>query len=79
MTDREFLCLQYLDHLMEAPAISIGRYIFANQAKPDGSNLSAIGAAVCGRLRKRGLVTWLPDLRAWRITAAGREALHAFA
>lgn len=78
MTPREYLCLRYLDPLMEAPASSIGRYIYANQPEPAGSNLSSLGGVVCGRLRKRGLVTFLPDLKAWRITNAGREALHEY-
>lgn len=80
MTDREYLCLRYLDQLMEADAFTIGRYVRTNilDPKTGGSNLSAIGGAVAGRLRKRGLVTFLPDLKAWRITASGREALHAF-
>lgn len=78
VTAREYLCLRYLDPLMEADAFSIGRYIYANQAEPAGSNLSAIGGAVIGRLRKRGLVTHIRDLNAWRITAAGRDALHAY-
>lgn len=80
MTDREYLCLRYLDHLMEADAFMIGRYVRTNLENPrsGGSNLSAICGAVAGRLRKRGMVTFLPDLKAWRITSAGREALHAF-
>lgn len=80
MTDREYLCLRYLDPLMESDAFSIGRYIRANLENPrsGGSDLSAIGAAVVGHLRKRGLVISIPDLNAWRITNAGREALHAF-
>lgn len=78
MTPREYLCLRYLDPLMEADAFSIGRYIYANQAEPAGSNLSAIGGAVVGRLRKRGLVIHIADLNAWRITAAGREALNGY-
>lgn len=80
MTEREYLCLRYLDHLMEADAFGIGRYVRANMLDPasGGSNLPAIGAAVAGRLRKRGLVTFLPDLKAWRITSTGREALHGF-
>jgi hypothetical protein len=80
VTDREYLCLRYLDHLMESDAFAIGRYIYANLENPQsgGSNLPAIGAAVAGRLRKRGLVTFLPDLKAWRITTAGREALREF-
>lgn len=80
MTDREYLCLRYLDPLMEASAFTIGRYIRTNLENPrsGGSNFIAIGANVAGRLQKRGLVTRLPDLNAWRITAAGREALHAF-
>jgi hypothetical protein len=78
MTERESLCLQFLnDGRMEATAHQIGQHVYAGlfDRRSGGSNLPAIGAAVCGRLRKRGLVTFLPDLRAWRITKAGREAI----
>ena len=75
LTERERLCLEYLDHLMEAKACSIGRFIYDAQSRYDGSNFSAIGAAVVGRLRKQGLVLYLPDLHAWRISRAGREQI----
>jgi hypothetical protein len=77
MTEREALCLQFLsDGRMEATAGQIGEHVYANlfDRRGGGSNYSAIGAAVCGRLRKQGLVTFLPDLAAWRITKAGRAA-----
>lgn len=77
MTEREALCLQFLsDGRMEATAHQIGQYIYANlyDRRSGGSNLPAIGAAVCGRLRKQGFVTFLPDLAAWRITKSGRAA-----
>jgi hypothetical protein len=79
VTEREELCLEYLDKLMESDAFSIGRYVRANMLNPahGGSNLPAIGAAVVGKLRKQGLVTFLPDLKAWRITREGRAALYA--
>ena len=81
MTEREELCLDYLNDKMEADAFQLGRYIYANLVDPKsgGSNLPTIGGAVCGRLRKQGLVMFLPDLHAWRITKAGREALVAAA
>lgn len=78
MTEREGLALQFLnDGRMEATAYQIGQHIYANlyDRRSGGSNLLAIGAAVCGRLKKQGLVTYLLDLAAWRITRAGRAAL----
>ncbi|MGY3582342.1 hypothetical protein ACVIGB_000734 [Bradyrhizobium sp. USDA 4341] len=77
MTEREALCLQFLSEgRMEANARQIGQHVYANlfDRRGGGSNFAAIGAAICGRLRKRGLVMFLPDLAAWRITKAGREA-----
>lgn len=78
MTERERLCLEYLSPLMEADTHMIGRHVRANLLDPakGGSNLSSIGAAVVGRLRKRGLVIQIHDLNAWRISAAGRQALE---
>jgi hypothetical protein len=75
LTFRERVVLGYLDALMEAPAIVIGREVYARD-RSGGSNLTAIGAAVCGRLRKRGFVTNIRDLGSWRITATGRAALR---
>lgn len=40
-----------------------------------GKELAACGAAVGGHLRRKGLAVFLPDIRLWRITAAGRAAL----
>lgn len=77
MTEREELALSYLSDLMWTDVFCIGRYVRANCLDPakGGSNLPAIGAALMGRLRKRGFVTYLSDVGAWRITEAGRSAL----
>jgi hypothetical protein len=79
MTEREAIALRYIEPLMWADAKGVGRVIWDGlpERSRDGSNLPAIGAAVLGRLRKRGLVTILPELGLWRITAAGRTALKA--
>lgn len=74
LTNREVIVLRYLSQLMEANAKMIGEEVLTYKLK-GGSNYSAVGGAICGRLRKRGLVTFLPDLNAWRITRAGREAI----
>jgi hypothetical protein len=76
VTERERICLAFLDGLMEANARTIGRYVWDHSAQKGGSNLGSIGGAVAGRLRKRGLVAYLPDLNAWRITREGRAALN---
>ena len=76
MTERERACLLYLDLLMEANAAMIGRSIIEQCGiQNEGSGYAAVGAGVAGSLRRRGFVTRLPDLAAWRITRAGREAL----
>lgn len=75
MTECDRICLEYLNHLMEAPASSIGREIVKRRSNPGGSECGTIGGAVAGRLRRQGLVTRVADLKAWRITAAGRIAL----
>lgn len=78
LTEREALCLGYLDDLMWSDAFAIGRFIRANLLNParGGSNLPSIGAAVLGKLRKKGFVAFLPDVGAWRITNEGRKVLR---
>lgn len=76
LTDQEHAALAYLNTRMEAGAQSIGRAIY-DAALGRGSNLAAIGAIVCAWLRKRGLVTRIPEPRAWRITREGRAVLKA--
>lgn len=79
LSEREELCLSYLDSLLWTDAFAVGRFIYTNCLNPSrgGSNLPAIGAAVLGRLKKRGFVTFLPDINAWRITKNGRDTLYA--
>ena len=78
MTARERICLEFLTDKMESRAHEVGVAIvhrFAMLASAEGSNYSAVASNVLGALRRRGLVTYLPDLKAWRITAKGRAAL----
>ena len=77
LSEREYLCLEYLTDKMESDAHRIGQFIRVNSLNPrsGGTNFISIGGAVVGRLRRRGMVTFLPDLKAWRITPAGRAAL----
>jgi hypothetical protein len=77
LTESEALALEHLDSVMEALAIQVGMYIVRNRKRIAGSHYSSVGGSVCGRLYKRGLVTYLFDLNAWRITPAGRAALRA--
>jgi hypothetical protein len=73
MTERERVCLKFLSDKMGATAHDIGVTILAEVRGP-GSNYSAIASNVVGALRRRGLVAYLPDLKMWRITEAGRAA-----
>ncbi len=63
--------LRYLDDKMHATSAAIAGALF-----PDAKReLAAMGAAIAGHLKRQGCVTFLSDVRAWRITPAGREAL----
>jgi hypothetical protein len=73
LTTSEVAVLRYLSPLMEANATMIGEHLIARGLA--SGRPRAVGAALCGRLRRRCLIGYLPDLRAWRLTAAGRE-LH---
>lgn len=76
LTSNEIAALAYLTDKMEAYAVSIGKAVIAARTRRrGGSNYASVGAAVCRSLRRFGLTTYLPDLHAWRITAAGREEL----
>ncbi len=66
--------LRYLSPLMEANSKMIGEMLSASGLSY-GKPSQAVAAAVCASLRQRGLVTFLPDLRAWRITRDGRSIL----
>lgn len=70
LTWRERNVLRYLERCMEANSRMLGERLVAGDENP-----AKVGGAVAGRLHKRNLVSYLYDLHAWRITAAGREAL----
>ena len=76
LTPRELAVLAYINPLMEANSRMIGNHIVPLFPK-GGSNYTSVGAAICARLYKRGLVTSLPDINAWRITSLGRSVLEA--
>lgn len=76
LNPKERVVLTYLSPLMEATAKMIGEHLYANGLCNGG--FIAVGAAVCGRLRERDLITRLSDLAAWRITAKGRKAIGIF-
>jgi len=73
LTERERIVLRFLDPLMEASARAIGVHVVSCGLS---GGYTAIGAAICGALRKKGLVAFVADLRCWRITEAGRAALR---
>ena len=76
MNNRQILCLQYLNGLMEARAKAIGRSISAYTIT--SRKYGAIGGGVCRSLMRKGLVAHVPELNCWRITARGREALFLY-
>jgi hypothetical protein len=75
LTHRQRIVLAFLNPLMEAYVRDIGEHVVSHNLR-GGSNKVAVGAAVCARLRKMGLVTYLPDTYGWRITPAGRAAIE---
>jgi hypothetical protein len=73
--DRDMIVLRFLDTgRMEATTRQIGEEL-GRLGRCPGS-YTAVGAGVANSLKKRGFVMRLSDLNAWRITRAGREALH---
>lgn len=74
MRKRERLVLEYLSPLMEATPRMIGEHII-KIGESTSKHPSSVGSVTCQDLHEQGLVTYLSDLKAWRITAEGREAL----
>ena len=72
---RETACLRYLSiGLMEASPQMIGETIARAPGRtPRGYMI--MGNRTARQLRSKGLVQYLPDLKAWRITRQGRDAL----
>ena len=68
------LVLEHLDHKMEDSAFNVGKAVIAGTNDRHGG-YKAVGTGVLVAMRKLGFVTRLPELRAWRITREGREAL----
>lgn len=77
LSPRQMICLRYLTDKMEANAHMIGEHILGNHSvsQKNHAQVSAIGGQAARYLRSLGFVTYLPDLKAWRITKAGRAAL----
>ena len=78
ITQNGLTVLRYLNERMEAPSRSLGMAVLP----PVGNELphaqiASVGRSVAMHLRRQGLVTFLSDLRCWRITQAGRDALAA--
>lgn len=82
LTDNQRYILMFMANKMEATAVMAGEFVFRREEKATG--LRRVGSAgVCGGrncaiLRKLGLLTFLPDLKAYRITNVGRQWLKDF-
>ncbi len=75
LTAAERVTLELMEPLMWTHSAIVGLRIYES-GHARGSNISSIGAAVLGKLRKRGFVTFLPDEKLWRITNSGRQQLR---
>lgn len=79
LSEKERACLAYLTDKMEASGRMIGEALVpvcGGGRSPRG--YAIVGNNVARRLMfERGFTTYLPDLKAWRITRAGRYALAA--
>ena len=74
LSKSEVACLRYLSDKMEATAHMIGEHI---NKKPTRRGNAIIGHGVARVLTwgRDAPVTWLPDMKAYRITASGRALL----
>jgi len=78
MTKDQVKCLKYLTDKMEAPGESIGRAVRPWIGRtPRGYTIIGNRLARQLWLAETPLVSFVSDLNAWRITAAGRAALQS--
>ena len=78
LTDRHRACLVYLSGVMEATGARIGEVV-----APDPRRSSRGNAIIGNRIARElmfwsggALVTYLPDLKCWRITRKGRQEIQ---
>jgi hypothetical protein len=78
LSAREQLVLRYLHagHFMEANERMIGDELVRAGDKFWHRQPYRVARGIALSLRRKGLVYHLPDLRAWRITDAGRAAIQ---
>lgn len=60
--------LKFMDDKMWSSGKNIGDAIGTS---------AGFGTKVARQMAGRGLLVWLPDVEAWRISSAGREMLNA--
>lgn len=72
----ERIALDHLSYKMEDSAFNVGKAIILHPRNDRTGGYQAVGIGILISLRKKGFVTRLPELRAWRITKAGREVLY---
>lgn len=69
MTPREKLCLEFLSDKMEATARMVGEKCWDDTFFGHGE----MGKCLLKSLAIQGFVMRLPELKAWRLTKAGRD------
>jgi len=74
LTHRERLCLEFLNSTLGTSAFAAGRYVYDCDPNGGGSNIPAIGAALLGRLRKKGLA-WVGHDGLWNISTTAKRIL----
>jgi len=78
LTPNMLTVLRYLSDKMDASSRSCGEAVIPTKpGRLPYPKIATVGASIAGHLRRYGLVTFLPDVRAWHITPAGRAALAA--
>jgi len=76
LTLAQIRALRFLDDKMFANTRAIGAAILGDRYAEQVISCILFGTKVMSDLRRKGLVIYLSDVSAWRITAAGRTALE---
>ncbi len=74
LIDPELRIMRYLSDKMEATGAMIGKAVAPGRAKSD-RGYAMIGCDHARRMELEGMLLYLPELRAWRLSAAGRAVL----
>ncbi len=74
LLDPDIRIMRFLSDKMEATGAMIGKAVAPGRARSD-RGYAMIGCDHARHLQDKGMLLYLPELRAWRLSAEGRKHL----